>query len=184
MQPPHHPTVQLSIRIPIHIHIPQMTQDATSTVAATTRSLKRAVVECLAAIITTFRGSPAGFFRWIFERLKSDSRSVEYRIWILQILKEGLCPISERIENYGFGTTVVQDIIAGLLLLLSMNQHPVFLPSIVDIFRIISEEYPEVLAPSFTQIMEYFITWSLSPITPPEVAASITGQLNGLDMLV
>ncbi|KAH6585817.1 hypothetical protein BASA50_000978 [Batrachochytrium salamandrivorans] len=127
-------------------------------------AFKTAVVECLAAAITAIRGNPAIFFRWMFDRIRSLDRTTSSRIWLLVALKEIMAPRTERIECYGFGNTIILDIITNIVKLMSTMETPDLLPAMIDVLDVISEEYPDIFMSEFTNIMDILIAWSVSEI--------------------
>ncbi|KAI8926183.1 hypothetical protein BC831DRAFT_426088, partial [Entophlyctis helioformis] len=132
--------------------------------------VRKAVVDCLAAVVTTFSRSPAGYFRWLLDRLRDrdgDRRSVESRLSLLRVLKEVLVPSTERHDFYGFAPAVVADVMAGLVPLLgNLVDGPDSLALLLEILQIVDNEYTDAMAASFVDVMAFLVGLASDAATP------------------
>ncbi|KAL5032700.1 hypothetical protein RTP6_000768 [Batrachochytrium dendrobatidis] len=131
-------------------------------------AFKILIVECIAAAVTTIRGNPAIFFRWLFERINALDRTNESFNWLMQSLKETIRPRTDRIGNYGFGNSTVIGIISNLLLLTrDMDPSISFFP-VIENLKVIANEYPDIFTSQFPVIVATFIEQSaVESLTKP-----------------
>ncbi|KAL2920081.1 hypothetical protein HK105_200147 [Polyrhizophydium stewartii] len=140
-------------------------------------SFKNAVVECIAAIVTTFRGSPAAFFKWLLEHVRAPSRPDSVRIWFMRTLREVLHPSSPRIENYGFGNSIMHDVTADVAAYFSAMQTPDLLDPVLDVLLIIADEYADVFGGFFVDLSNSLVRWAVTPGIPQVTVTRINDAL-------